>query len=89
MKILTLIAALALVNATTTRADQQTATVSTPSGTYTVPVEVVNGNVTHVDWPNGGHMSVNGGQLSGGQADGRNSRGDSVHINLNGGSPRN
>lgn len=58
------------------------ATVTTPSGTYTVPVEVEDGEVTHVNWPNGGNMSVSGGELEDGEASGYNSRGDSVDIDI-------
>lgn len=33
-------------------------------------------------WPNGGDMTVSGADLQGGEADGVNSRGDSIHIEL-------
>jgi hypothetical protein len=59
------------------------AVVSTTSGTYTVPVEVNDGEVTHVNWPNGGHMDVVGGDLTDGTADGMNRRGEIVHIEVN------
>ena len=58
------------------------AVVTTDSGSYTVPVEVEDGEVTHVDWPNGGRMTVDGAELQDGEADGINSRGASVHIDL-------
>lgn len=58
------------------------ATVSTPSGTYTVPVEVEDGEVTHVEWPNGGNMSIHGADINDGEASGYNSRGDSVQIEI-------
>lgn len=58
------------------------ATVTTSSGTYTVPVEVEDGEVTHVHWPNGGDMSLSGADISGDEADGVNSRGDSIHVEL-------
>lgn len=58
------------------------ATVTTDSGSYTVPVEVENGEVTHVEWPNGGDMSVSGADLDDSEASGWNSRGDSVHIEI-------
>lgn len=59
------------------------AVVTTDSGSYTVPVEVEDGEVTHVEWPNGGAMSVNGAELdSDGNATGTNSRGDSVDISI-------
>ncbi len=60
------------------------AEVTTDSGSYTVPVEVENGEVTHVDWPNGGNMSLNGANLNSfGEASGYNSKGDSVTIEIN------
>jgi hypothetical protein len=83
MNIVKLVLFTALLCTTYAFADEQTATVTTKSGTYTVPVQVENGQVTHVEWPNGGNMSVRGGELNGGQADGQNSRGDAVHIDLN------
>lgn len=58
------------------------ATVTTDSGSYSVPVEVEGGEVTYVHWPNGGNMHVYGGDISGGEADGTNSKGDSVHIEV-------
>ena len=63
-------------------AETQDATVTTQSGSYSVPVEVEGGEVTYVHWPNGGDMTVSGAELQGGEADGINSRGDSVHIEL-------
>ena len=59
------------------------ATVTTSSGSYTVPVEVENGEVSHVEWPNGGNMSVDGAEIdSDGHASGYNSRGDSIEIEI-------
>ena len=58
------------------------AVVTTSSGSYTVPVEVEDGEVTHVEWPNGGHMSVDGGELDGEYASGTNSRGDYIDIEI-------
>lgn len=58
------------------------ATVTTSSGSYKVPVEVQDGEVTHVEWPSGGNMSVNGADIQDGEASGYNSRGDSVDIEL-------
>lgn len=58
------------------------AVVTTDSGSYTVPVEVENGEVTHVEWPNGGNMTVRGADLYDGSASGYNSRGDSVDIEI-------
>ena len=65
-------------------ADEYDATVTTSSGSYTVPVEVEGGEVTEVHWPNGGNMHVSGATISGGEADGYNSRGDSINIELDG-----
>ena len=59
------------------------ATVRTDSGSYTVPVEVEGGEVSHVDWPNGGNMTVQGADLDdAGEADGTNLNGDAIHIEL-------
>ncbi len=58
------------------------ATVTTDSGSYSVPVEVEGGEVTQVHWPNGGDMTVSGAEISDGEATGVNSRGDSVSIGL-------
>ena len=63
-------------------ADEYEATVTTDSGTYTVPVEVEDGEVTKVDWPNGGRMNVTGADIDDGEADGTNLEGDSIHIVL-------
>ncbi|MFH1800606.1 MAG: hypothetical protein ABH891_07175 [Candidatus Omnitrophota bacterium] len=63
--------------------DEYDATVTTESGSYTVPVEVEDGSVTQVHWPNGGDMNVYGGDISGGEASGTNSRGDIVSVSLN------
>ena len=58
------------------------ATVTTDSGSYTVPVEVEDGEVSRVEWPNGGNMHVYGGDLDGDKAFGRNSDGESVHVQI-------
>ena len=58
------------------------AVVTTDSGTYSVPVEVESGEVTHVDWPNGGAMEVDGAELEDGSASGTNSRADTVNIEI-------
>ncbi len=63
-------------------AETYDAAVTTDSGTYSVPVEVEDGEVTTVYWPNGGDMSVSGAYLDGYTADGSNSRGDSVQIEI-------
>lgn len=58
------------------------ATVTTDSGTYSVPVEVEDGEVTEVHWPNGGDMTVDGAEIDGGEASGYNSRGDYINIEI-------
>ena len=63
-------------------AEEHDATVTTNSGSYTVPVEVEDGAVTYVYWPNGGNMNVYGAAIEDGQASGYNSRGESVDIEL-------
>lgn len=60
------------------------ATVTTDSGTYTVPVEVEGGEVSVVYWPNGGDMHVYGADISNGEAQGYNSRGDMIQIEIDG-----
>ncbi len=63
-------------------ADTYDATVTTESGSYAVSVEVEDGEVRYVHWPNGGDMHVYGAEISDGEASGTNSRGDSVQITL-------
>lgn len=58
------------------------AQVTTSSGTYTVPVEVEDGAVTHVQWPNGGNMHIHGGELDDGEASGYDLDGDQVLIEV-------
>jgi hypothetical protein len=58
------------------------AVVTTNSGSYTVPVEVEDGEVTHVYWSNGGAMSVDGAELDDNEASGTNSRGEPVSIEI-------
>jgi hypothetical protein len=58
------------------------AEVTTDSGTYNVPVEVENGEVTGVQWPNGGTMSVTGADIEDGEAIDTNSKGNSVSIEI-------
>lgn len=64
-------------------ADTYDGTVTTDSGTYSVPVEVEDGEVTQVHWPNGGDMNVSGAEISDGEASGTNSRGETVDITVN------
>lgn len=57
--------------------------VRTDSGKYKVPVEIENGEVTKVHWPNGGNMRVRGAEIdSSGEAVGKNSDGDSIRIEI-------
>jgi len=57
------------------------ATVTTDSGSYTVPVEVEGDEVAIVHWPNGGDMHVHGADVdSEGEASGYNSRGDRIEV---------
>jgi hypothetical protein len=58
------------------------ATVTTRSGSYTVPVEIEDGEVTTVHWPNGGNMHVMGADLDDTEASGTNSRGDLVDVEI-------
>jgi hypothetical protein len=59
------------------------ATVTTDSGSYPVPVEVEGGDVTHVHWPNGDNMSVEGAEIDYSEAYGFNSAGEAVRIEIN------
>jgi hypothetical protein len=71
------------VNPTTISDGTHDAEVTTPSGTYTVPVEVSGGEVESVEWPNGGDMSLSGADIDqNGDATGTNSRGDSVDVHI-------
>lgn len=58
------------------------ATVTTESGTYTVPVEVEDGEVTGVYWPNGGQMHVLGGDIDGSSASGSSYDGRWVDVEI-------
>ncbi|MBI4355879.1 MAG: hypothetical protein HY597_05500 [Candidatus Omnitrophica bacterium] len=58
------------------------AVVTTDSGSYTVPVEVEGGEVTFVHWPNGGDMHVYGAEIADSEAQGWNSRDESVSIEI-------
>lgn len=58
------------------------ATVTTESGSYTVPVEVEDGEVTGVYWPNGGQMHVMGGDLDGTSASGSSYDGRWVDVEI-------
>ena len=58
------------------------AVVTTDSGSYTVPVEIEDGEVTYVHWPNGGDMTLFGAEIIDCEATGTNSRGDSITIEV-------
>jgi len=58
------------------------ATVISSSGTYQVEVEVSNGQVEYVYWPNGGHMSLSGATIVGRHAEGTNSNGEYFEIDI-------
>lgn len=58
------------------------ARVKTDSGTYRVPVEIENGEVTSIRWPNGGRMRVRGAEILDGEAVGRSSDGDRIRIEV-------
>jgi len=66
------------------KAETYDATVTTDSGSYVVPVEIENGEVTTVYWPNGGDMTVSGADIIERSASGFNSRGESVDIEIDG-----
>ena len=58
------------------------ARVRTDSGTYRVPVEVEDGEVSSIRWPNGGKMKVRGAEIDDGEAVGRNYGGDRFKIEI-------
>ncbi len=58
------------------------ARVKTDSGTYRVPVEVEDGEVTSIRWPNGGRMRLRGAEIEDGEAVGRSSDGDRFRIEI-------
>ena len=58
------------------------ARVRTDSGTYRVPVEVEDGEVTSIRWPNGGRLRLRGAEIEDGEAVGRNSDGDRLRIEI-------
>lgn len=86
MRVLSFLAAVTLLSAPafSEEVDDGTydATVTTSSGTYTVPVEVEDGEVTEVHWPNGGHMNVVGGELDDGAASGSSYDGRWVDVEI-------
>jgi len=58
------------------------ARVKTDSGTYRVPVEVEDGEVTSIRWPNSGRMRLRGAEIEDGEAVGRSSDGDRFRIEI-------
>jgi len=58
------------------------ARIRTDSGTYRVPVEVEDGEVTSIRWPNGGRMRLRGAEIEDGEAVGRSSDGDRFRIEI-------
>jgi len=58
------------------------ARVKTDNGTYRVPVEVEDGEVTSIRWPNGGRMRIRGADIEDGEAVGRSSDGDRFRIEI-------
>ena len=59
------------------------ARVRTDSGTYRVPVEVRDGQVESIRWPDGGRMKLRGAEVGqDGEATGRNYDGDRFKIQL-------
>lgn len=56
--------------------------VSTESGTYRGVVEVEDGEVVYVRRKDGDQMTLEGAKIVGGQADGTDSNGKSVHIEI-------
>lgn len=63
------------------------ARVRTDSGTYSVPVEVVDGQVARVQWPNGGRMRLRGADVYGdsgfgAEASGRDLDGNRVTVEI-------
>ena len=58
------------------------AEVTTPSGTYSVEVEVEDGEVAFVQWPNGGEMHVYAAEIINGEAYGTNLRGEVIEITI-------
>ena len=58
------------------------ARVKTDSGTYRVPVEVEDGEVTSIRWPNGGRMRLRGAEIEDDEAVGRSSDGDRFRIEI-------
>ena len=64
-------------------AEEYDATVTTDSGSYNVPVEVENNEVTVVHWLNGVNMNVYNAELDpSGCASGSNYEGDKINIEI-------
>lgn len=58
------------------------ARVKTDSGTYRVPVEVEDEEVTSIRWHNGGRMKLIGAEIENGEAVGLSSDGDRLRIEI-------
>ena len=85
MRLFQIVLLLLFVSTLTTRlahADKTDARVRTDSGTYRVPVEVEDGEVTKVYWPNGGNMRVRGADIEDGEAIGRDYDGNRIRIEV-------
>ena len=63
---------------------ERDAVVTTDKDVYSVPVEVEDGEVTQVYWPDGRDPSVSGADLSDSQASGADVNGDPIDIDLEG-----
>lgn len=58
------------------------ARVRSDGGSYRVPVDVEDGEVTKIHWPNGGRMRLRGAEIEDGEASGINSRDERFQIEL-------
>ncbi len=83
------IAVLGILNVLTVRpayakADDGTydARVHTYGGNYRLDVDVENGEVMSVHWPNGDDLKLHGGELSGGEANAQDTDGNHISIEI-------
>ena len=58
------------------------ATVTTDSGIYSVSVEVYDGEVVQINWPNDEEMTISGAKINDGEATGVDQNGETVNIKL-------
>jgi hypothetical protein len=58
------------------------ATVTMDSGIFSVPVEVYDGEVVRINWPNDEDMAISGAEINDGEATGFNLDGETVNIKL-------